>query len=136
MSNKGQLSHVEIYFSNLKISTIFWKWFLEELGYKQFQKWEDGISWKLGNTYLVFVQTLIKFNSTKYHRCQTGLNHLAFIADSQNDVDKMYKKLKQKNIPILYEDNYLNGGDDEAYSIFFEDPDRIKVEYTFNNLNN
>jgi len=134
MSNKGQLSHVEIYVSDLKLSTIFWKWFLEELGYNQFQKWEDGISWKLGNTYIVFVQTVKKHNQTKYNRCQTGLNHLAFISDSKLDVDKMYKKLIEKNIPILYEDRFPNAGGNNTYAIFFEDPDGIKVEYTFNNF--
>lgn len=134
MSNKGQLSHVEIYVSDLKLSTIFWKWFLEELGYKQFQKWEDGISWKLGNTYIVFVQTIKKHNQIKYNRCQTGLNHLAFISESKLDVDKMYKKLKEKNISILYENKFPNAGGNNTYAVFFEDPDGIKVEYTFSNF--
>lgn len=46
----GLLHHIELYVSNLKKSVDFWGWFLEELGYIPFQEWENGQSWKLGNT--------------------------------------------------------------------------------------
>lgn len=51
------LHHVELYVSDLEKSIEFWGWFLNELGYEVFQKWEAGQSWKKGETYLVFVQT-------------------------------------------------------------------------------
>ena len=51
------LHHIEINVRNLKNSEVFWGWFLEELGYEPFQKWDKGFSYKEGNTYLVFVQT-------------------------------------------------------------------------------
>lgn len=49
----GMIHHIELYVSNLKKSVDFWGWFLEELGYIPFQEWENGQSWKLGNTYIV-----------------------------------------------------------------------------------
>lgn len=52
------LHHVEIYVSNLARSTEFWGWFLTELGYVPFQEWDAGRSWRLNDTYLVFVQAL------------------------------------------------------------------------------
>ena len=46
------LHHLEIYVSNLEHSKKFWKWFLELLGYEEFQSWDEGISWKLEDAYL------------------------------------------------------------------------------------
>lgn len=124
----GLLHHVEINVSDLNRSIAFWGWFLEELGYTPFQEWENGKSWKLADTYLVFVQTEERFLDVSYHRSRVGLNHLAFYAESREHVDNITRKLKEKGIKILYEDRHPFAGGKEHYAVFFEDPDRIKVE--------
>jgi len=126
--SKGMLHHIELYVSNLKRSVEFWGWFLEELGYDVFQKWDGGQSWKLHDTYLVFVQTEERFLDIPYHRCRVGLNHLAFHADSRKQVDQMNEKLKSKGTTILYEYQHPFAGGKNHYAVYFEDPDRIKVE--------
>jgi len=123
---KGILHHIEIYVSNLANSLDFWDWFLSELGYALFQEWESGCSFKLHDTYIVFVQTEDRFLDVPYHRCRTGLNHLAFHADSQQEVDDLTEKLRARGIKILYEDRHPHAA--SSYGVFFEDPDRIKVE--------
>jgi len=80
---KGLLHHIEIYVPNLKQTVEFWEWLLEELGYSSFQEWESGHSWKLDDTYIVFVQVEDRFKDSSYHRCRVGLNHLAFHASSR-----------------------------------------------------
>jgi len=127
--SKGLIHHIEIYVSNLKCSINFWGWFLEDLGYKSFQAWENGHSWKLGETYLVFVQAEERFKDITYHRCRVGLNHLAFHADSRQQVDDMTKKLEQNGVKILYTDKHPYAGGEKHYAVYFEDPDRIKVEF-------
>ena len=126
--SKGLLHHLEIYVSNLQSSAEFWGWFLEELGYNTFQKWDGGQSWRLGDTYIVFVQTEDRFLDISYHRCRVGLNHLAFQAASREHVDDMTNKLKAKGITILYSEKHPFAGGDDHYAVYFEDPDRIKVE--------
>ena len=126
--SKGLLHHIEIYVSDLKSSSEFWGWFLEELGYNVFQKWDNGQSWKIGDTYIVFVQTEKRFLDITYHRCRTGLNHLAFHADSRQQVDDITKKLKSKGITVLYTEQHPYAGGSDHYAIYFEDPDTIKVE--------
>ncbi|MEZ4978654.1 MAG: VOC family protein [Chitinophagales bacterium] len=125
---KGTLHHIEIYVSNLEKSKEFWTWFLSELGYEIFQTWEEGISYKLANTYLVFVQTEAAFLEHFYHRKRTGLNHLAFHAESRAMVDTFREKLIERKIPLLYDNKYPFAGGANYYALFFEDPDRIKVE--------
>ncbi|MDQ0862042.1 VOC family protein [Bacillus sp. V2I10] len=126
--SKGLIHHIEIYVSDLKSSIEFWGWFLEELGYSPFQEWDCGQSWKIEDTYLVFVQTEERFMDVSYHRCRVGLNHLAFHSSSRQHVDEMAIKLKAKGIHILYTDKHPFAGGDEHYAVYFEDPDRIKVE--------
>ncbi|WP_438824191.1 VOC family protein [Bacillus sp. JJ1562] len=122
------LHHVEIYVSNLEKSNAFWGWFLKELGYEKYQEWDAGVSWKYGKTYLVFVQVEERFADVPYHRCRVGLNHLAFHARSKGHVDEVTEMLKEKGISILYADQTPYAGGENYYAVYFEDPDRIKVE--------
>lgn len=124
----GILHHVEIYVSDLSRSSEFWGWFLEELGYEPYQDWKDGKSWRFGDTYLVFVQTRERFLEAGYQRCRVGLNHLAFHAHSADQVDRLTDALRNRGVRILYEDPHPYAGGMQHYAVYFEDPDRIKVE--------
>ncbi|MCB0367923.1 MAG: DJ-1/PfpI family protein [Bdellovibrionales bacterium] len=129
VNSEGKLHHVEIYVSDLERSKQFWSWLLcEHLGYKEYQKWNSGVSYKINDTYIVFVQTETKHLEPSYNRCRTGLNHLAFHGKSQLHIDELTKALKERNITILYEDKHPFAGGQGNYAVFFEDPDRIKVE--------
>ena len=128
MSKKGVLHHIEMYVSNLEKSTEFWGWFLSELGYELFQEWDQGKSYKLDDTYLVFVQVEEKHLDVPYHRSKAGLNHLAFHAESREQVDSMTEQLRTKKINILYEDRHPYAGGKGYYAVYFEDPERMKVE--------
>lgn len=127
-SKKGLLHHIEIYVSDLNRSSEFWAWFLGHLGYEQYQKWESGVSFKLGDTYLVFVQANPKHLDQPYHRCKVGLNHLAFHADSLEQLDLLRQELLSRQVPLLYADRHFNRSDSIKNALYFEDPDRIKVE--------
>lgn len=126
--SKGLLHHIELYVTDIKRTVDFWGWFLEELGYTSYQEWGKGQSWKLDDTYIVFVQAEDRFLDIPYHRCRAGLNHLAFHASSREHVDEMTKKLKARKVNILYSDKHPYAGGNNYYAVFFEDPDRIKVE--------
>lgn len=125
---QGLIHHLEIYVSDLIKSIDFWGWLLEQLGYSKYQEWESGQSWKLGDTYIVFVQTEVRFLDVPYHRCRVGLNHLAFHAISREQVDSITSRLVEKGIRILYPEKHPFAGGDDHYAVYFEDPDRIKVE--------
>lgn len=128
LSSTGKLHHIELYVSDLKRSVQFWGWFLRRLGYRGYQRWDSGRSWKLGATYIVVVQVRPKYVDVSYHRCRVGLNHLAFHASSKNQVDAITEELKKRSIQILYEDRHPYAGGKKQYAVYFEDPDRIKIE--------
>ncbi len=125
---KGIMHHIEIYVNDLEESKDFWGWLLFKLGYKEYQKWDKGISYILNNTYIVFVQAEDKFLDIPYHRCRVGLNHLAFYGESKEFVDEITNELRKKEIKILYEDKHPYAGGTDHYAVYFESPDRMKVE--------
>ena len=125
---KGMLHHIELYVSDLKRSVEFWEWLLEELGYAVYQEWAEGKSWKLGDTYLVFVQTEERFLDVPYHRCRTGLNHLAFHAESREQVDELTRQFSSRGVRILYPETHPYAGGEFHYAVYVEGPDRMKVE--------
>ena len=78
----------------------------------------------------MFVQAEEKHLGIPYHRCRAGLNHLAFHGESRAFVDEMTTLLRERGVTILYEDRHPYAGGDDYYAVFFEDPDRMKVEIT------
>ncbi|MDO4432792.1 MAG: VOC family protein [Aerococcaceae bacterium] len=151
------LHHIELYVSDLAKSRYFYDFLLSRLGYELYQDWPDGFSMALyrpqlqamkgdleplmpfersekGNPlrqaehYIVFVQTPTAFLEAGYHRCRTGLNHLAFHGGSRESVDQLRKDLLDRGAKLLYDDRYPYAGGPEHYALYFEDPDGVKVE--------
>jgi catechol 2,3-dioxygenase-like lactoylglutathione lyase family enzyme len=125
---RGTIHHVELYVSDLQCSVAFWGWLLGELGYTVHQQWPEGQSWILRGTYIVLVQTPAEHQAAGYHRRRTGLNHMAFQVESRQAVDELTAELRQRGIVILYGDRHPFAGGGDSYAVFFEDPDRIKLE--------
>nr|WP_241432296.1 VOC family protein [Halogeometricum borinquense] len=124
----GMLHHVELYAADLDSAIEFYEWFLGELGYERYQRWESGQSWKLGPTYLVVVEAPDEYRDNDFHRRTPGLNHLAFHAESRAHVDELTRQLRERGVTILYEDAHPYAGGDDHYAVYFEGPERLKLE--------
>ncbi|OIM22426.1 hypothetical protein ATX60_09615 [Oenococcus oeni] len=135
MIENGAISHIEIYVSDLKASKRFWSWLLvSQFDYKVYQQWDKGISYILNGTYLVFVQTDQDKLVFDYNRTHIGLNHLAFHVDSKQAVDGIREKVQDNKYKELYAERYPFAGGPDHYALYFEDPDRIKVEIVASNI--
>ncbi len=128
MPTPGALHHIELYVASLGASVRFWEPLLGMLGYVKFQEWKHGVSYKLGPTYLVLVQTEPEFLVPSYHRKRVGLNHLAFHAGSRSQVDDITAWVRRSGHRVLYEDRHPFAGGPAYYALYCEDPDQIKVE--------
>lgn len=122
---RGALHHLELYVSNLERSVSFWGLLLGRLGYEPYQEWDDGLSWRLGPTYLVFVQAP---EDAEFDRRRPGLNHLAFHVDTAEEVEELVEALRGRGSRLLYEDRHPYAGGRDHYAAFVEDPDGLKVE--------
>lgn len=125
---RGAIHHIELYVSDLNKSRMFYEKLLEQLDYSIYQEWEHGFSLRLGSMYIVFVEVDPKYKYNGYHRKNIGLNHLAFSVDSEAEVDDLRGFLLENNVTLLYDEKYPYAGGENHYAVYFEDPDRIKLE--------
>ncbi len=123
------LHHIEIYVKDLKKTKVFYDFLLSELGYRIYQEWDQGISYRFKDEYyLVFVQTEDAYLNHDYHRKHVGLNHLAFSINTREEVDELRARLLKNGVNELYKDDYPFAGGKDYFAFYFEDPDRIKLE--------
>ena len=121
----GSLEHLDIYVSDLARSGAFWGAFLKDLGYHEFAKSATGWSWTNGESTVFLLQAEQEYLDPPYHRKRVGMNHLAFAVSQASQVDALADRLRERKVPLLY------GGPRagrRTYAVFFEDPDRIKIE--------
>lgn len=128
---KTTLSHVGVNLSSQEKSFPFWQELLE---YLDFKLTLDGNHFDAsdGHTFLCFSTTKPGYLEPPFHRKRTGLNHIAFSVASRQEVDRFVKEyLQPHGIPALYggarEYDYAPG----YYAVYFEDPDRCKVEVAY-----
>lgn len=122
------LDHIEIYVSHLGRSRSFYDFLLSRLGWKLYQEWDAGFSYRLAAYYLVFVQTESRFLTHIFNRKHTGLNHLAFQMSSIAEINVLRTALLEYGVHELYADRFPHAGGEDYYAFYFEDPDRIKLE--------
>ena len=130
---KSKVAHVYLYVSDLDNSYKFYKKLLEKLDYIQTVKEEWGFAFRNDGTSIWFEQARKGHVEKGYHRKRIGLNHLAFRIDSKEDVDAFYNEFLMPNkIPTLYDTpKPFSEYEEGYYAVFFEDPDRIKLEVVY-----
>lgn len=131
---KASLYHIQLNVSDAKRSIPFYKGLLDFLGFDKILDEGNGyIGISGGLTDFWIIETETKYRVNKFHRKNTGINHLAFRVSTREEVDKFVAEfLKPRNIPALYKTpkefpEYHEG----YYAVFFEDPDRVKLEVVF-----
>lgn len=125
--------HLSIVVSDIKKSSLFYDKLLTYFGFRKVTDEKEVKGWSNGPNGFWIEQVNEKYKKKLFHRKQIGLNHLCFRAISRRAVDNFYENFLIKNkIRVLY------GGPKEYpeyhkgyYAVFFEDPDRIKLELMY-----
>lgn len=129
-SVKSLLSHFDLNVSDYKKSVLFYDQILLPLGWKKINSTRLYTAYTDGVLKLVLCPTEERFRDAGFHRKRVGLNHIAFSVPSRAAVDQFFNDvLKPSGIELLYSDKPT--GDDEYYAVFFEDPDRVKLEIVY-----
>ena len=126
---KSTLGHIGINLSSAEEPFAFWQ---DLLTFLEFEIQPDGNHFDAtdGHTSLCVQVTKPDYRRPDFHRKRTGLGHIAFKVDSAELVDAFVDGfLKPRQIDMLYGGaraypEYAPG----YYAVYFEDPDRIKVE--------
>ena len=129
-SMKSKISHIEINVLNYKESIRFYDTILIPMGFKRTSCMKTWTAYTDGMSKFIICPVEEKYRKAGFHRKRAGLNHLAFYADSKEQVDSYFNEILVKNnIEALYENKAF--GDEQYYAVFFEGPDRIKLEYVY-----
>ena len=127
----GSLHHVELRVADLSKAAPSWNCILTCLGYVEFQRWPEGVSWILGSTYIVIEQAPMP---RAHDRREAGISHLAFHAGGRKRVDEIWATAPNHGWARLYEERHpWAGGEPDQdqpghYAAFLENDERFKVE--------
>lgn len=126
----SRLYHVQINVGSAETALPFYRDLFRYLEWRSIHD-EDGVAaFSDGSVNIWLIATEARFTGRGFHRKGTGLNHLAFRVDGREDVDRFRDRfMAPRSLSPLYGTprefpEYAPG----YYAVFFEDPDRIKLE--------
>ncbi|MCE9581214.1 MAG: 50S ribosomal protein L11 methyltransferase [Planctomycetes bacterium] len=129
---RGAFHHLDMNVSNLEQSRNFYLRLLPRFGFELGESGDGWMSFTHGDFHLTLVQVEEKWKTREFHRKGVGVNHLAFSAASRDAVDALHEWLVWEGITVLYGGPMEMGGMEAPnYGVFFEDPDRMKLEYVY-----
>jgi glyoxylase I family protein len=127
---RGWVHHIDLTVSDLGRSGPFYEAVLGFLGYRQGHTAETWIDWDMGAPHGPSeVGIRVARNDRRHDRYACGLHHLAWVAESRADVDRLHELLLRIGATVLdppadypqYREGY--------YALFFADPDGLKLEF-------
>ncbi|MGO8959156.1 MAG: VOC family protein [Streptosporangiaceae bacterium] len=123
----GTIHHVELWVANLDRAVVSWGWLLTALGYRMYQDWPGGRSWRSGPAYIVVEQSPAR-TAGRHDRCRPGLNHLAFHAGSRDQADELTHEAQLHGWKLMFADQHPFAGGPDHYAAYLENADGFEVE--------
>jgi RimJ/RimL family protein N-acetyltransferase/catechol 2,3-dioxygenase-like lactoylglutathione lyase family enzyme len=123
----GRPHHVELWVPDLAAAERSWGWLLGELGWREFQRWPAGVSWRRAGAYLV-VEESPALSATQHERTRPGLNHLALHVATRAQVDELSTQATDHGWRPLFADRYPHAGGAAHYAAYLENDAGFEVE--------
>ncbi|MGW6931663.1 VOC family protein [Lentzea sp. NPDC054927] len=120
------LHHIELWVPDLARAEATFGWLFPALGWTEFQRWAAGVSWKLGETYVVVEQSPAL--TGPHDRMKSGLNHLALHAGTREDVDRLTAEAERNGWRLMFADRHPHAGGPDHYAAFLENTDGFEIE--------
>lgn len=121
------LHHVELWVPSLTRSERSWGWLLGALGWTEYQRWAAGLSWRLGDTYVVIEQSPAMSADT-HDRLRPGLNHLALHVGTRAELDRLVVEAPAAGWSLMFADRHPHAGGPDTYAAYLEDQDGFEAE--------
>ena len=134
---RGRIDHIILTVREPEASFALYDAFLRFLGYELVSRGDAGIEWVLedeeGSPSVGLVKARGAGVARRHDRYSPGLHHLAWAADSREDVDRLHELLVGMKADVLdapadYPQYNTGQG---YYAVFFADADGLKLEYVF-----
>jgi RimJ/RimL family protein N-acetyltransferase/catechol 2,3-dioxygenase-like lactoylglutathione lyase family enzyme len=119
--------HVELWVADLPAAEATFGWLFAELGWREYQRWERGVSWRRGASYVV-VEDSPAGTGARHERTAPGLNHLALHAGTRADVDRITAAAPDHGWRLMFADRHPHAGGPDHYAAYLENADGFEVE--------
>ncbi len=123
----GMVHHIELWVADLDRAIRSWGWLLTSLGYRMYQDWPGGRSWRTGHSYIVVEQSPAR-TASRHDRCRPGLNHLAFHVETRQQVDELAAESRLHGWKLMFPDLHPFAGGAQHYAAYLENVDGFEVE--------
>jgi len=130
---RGTIHHIDLTVKDPRASRPFYDAVLGFLGYLSATEdtWGFDYHHKGGIPQIGIFKAKGENAARKHDRYSPGLHHIAWAAESREDVDRLYELLKKINATILDAPADYPQYGEGYYAVFFADPDGLKLEYVF-----
>jgi catechol 2,3-dioxygenase-like lactoylglutathione lyase family enzyme len=127
MGSRGAIHHVEVWVGDLAAADASLGWLLRALGYQLADTWAAGRSWRCGDAYIV-LECGPDVLPGKHERRRPGLNHLAFHAGTEAEVEQLAAEAIRHGWTLLFADRHPHAGGPAHYAAYLENQDGFEVE--------
>lgn len=127
MTKFGAIHHLELWVEDLDVAEREWGWLLDRLGYTGSERVTDGQSWTLGEMY-VFLEAGPDRLGGRHDRMRAGLNHVAFHAGPQEEVEAIAAEAPTHGWTLLFTERHPYAGGQEHFAAYLENTAGFEVE--------
>lgn len=134
MSVRGLIHHVDLTVTDVARSREFYDTLLGYLGYRRSADHPHGHDWDREGSpfHSIGIVAAHDGGAERAHdRYSPGLHHLAWTAESRDDVDRLHDLLRSIGAAILDAPADYPQYGATYYALFFADPDGLKLEFVF-----
>jgi len=133
---RGSIHHLDLTVKNPWASCTFYDAVLGFMGYRRVREDARGIDWEktLPDGSLVSIGVMKTEGAGQLqlpNRYAPGLHHVAWTADSREDVDRLGELLQQIGATMLDVPADYPAYAEGYYAVFFADPDGFKLEFVY-----
>jgi catechol 2,3-dioxygenase-like lactoylglutathione lyase family enzyme len=131
---RGSVNHVDLTVLDPERSLLFYETVLGFMGYRRVSAHSrgydfdllrpDGVSCSIG-----VMKAQSRGRTRRHNRYSPGLHHLAWSADSREDVDALHGLLREIGATVLDAPAAYPEYGSGYYAVFFADPDGLKLEF-------
>src|SRR5262245_21831442 len=116
------IHHIEINVTDIERSFNFYRCLFDFLGHQRSERRQRYFIFYFDTLYMHVNECHEEHKAMGFHRYRPGLNHLAFKAESREQIDACYRLLRDRELKVLDPPGYYGDG---YYAVYFADPDDI-----------
>ncbi|HEV7650694.1 MAG TPA: GNAT family N-acetyltransferase [Actinophytocola sp.] len=127
MPRPGGVHHVELWVADLPAAERTLGWLFTELGWREYQRWPRGASWRYRDAYVV-VEDSTDRRGDRHERTRPGLNHLALHVRDRAELDRITAAAPDHGWRLMFADRHPHAGGPDHVAAYLESDEGFEVE--------